>query len=172
MTEEIVMSYLTCECGKKGSHIEDNRGQGVIPFWKWKELSWCGCKGKRAESGAPTERKSAAKEEKAARPREAKAQQSGAQSEEPESTAKEGGSRKEVRRTFKMLREVWLNIGVEKIDTHEGVMIKVLLDSGATGMFMDRQTAAKHGFKLQKLERPLLVRNVDGTNNSRGAITY
>jgi len=25
-----------------------------------------------------------------------------------------------------MLREVWLNIGVEKIDTHEGVMIKVL----------------------------------------------
>jgi len=27
-----------------------------------------------------------------------------------------------------MLREVWLNIGVEKIDTHEGVMIKVLLD--------------------------------------------
>jgi len=34
MTEEIVMSYLTCKCGKKGSHIEDNRGQGVIPFWK------------------------------------------------------------------------------------------------------------------------------------------
>jgi len=45
----------------------------------------------------------------------------------------EGGSQKEVRRTFKMLREVWLNIGVEKIDTHEGVMIKVLLDSGADG---------------------------------------
>jgi len=32
-----------------------------------------------------------------------------------------------------MLREVWLNIGVEKIDTHEGVMIKALLDSGADG---------------------------------------
>jgi len=71
-----------------------------------------------------------------------------------------------------MLREVWLNIGVEKIDMHEGVMIKVLLDSGATGMFMDRQMAAKHGFKLQKLERPIAVRNVDGTNNSRGAITH
>jgi len=41
-----------------------------------------------------------------------------------------------------------LNIGVEKIDTHKGVMIKVLLDSGATGMFIDRQTAAKHRFKL------------------------
>jgi len=31
-----------------------------------------------------------------------------------------------------------LNIGVEKIDTHKGIMIKVLLDSGARGMFMDR----------------------------------
>jgi len=71
-----------------------------------------------------------------------------------------------------MLREVWLNIGVEKIDTHEGIMIKVLLDSSATGMFIDRQVAARHGFKLQKLERPIAVRNVDGTNNSGGAITY
>ena len=51
-----------------------------------------------------------------------------------------------------------MNIGVEKIDMHEGVVIKVLLDSGATGMFMDRQTAARHGFKLQKLERPIMVR--------------
>ena len=108
----------------------------------------------------------------AAWPREAKAQQSGARSGELECAAREGGNRKEVRRTFKMLREVWLNIGVEKIDTHEGVMIKALLDSGATGMFMDRQTAAKHGFKLQKLERPLMVKNVDGTVNSGGAITH
>jgi len=29
-----------------------------------------------------------------------------------------------------MLREVWLNIGVEKVDTHEGVIVKALLDSG------------------------------------------
>ena len=101
-----------------------------------------------------------------------KREESGARSGEPESAAREGGSRKEVRRTFKMLREVWLNIGVEKIDTHKGVMIKVLLDSGATGMFMDKQTAARHGFKLQKLERLLVVRNVDGTNNSGGAIMH
>jgi len=71
-----------------------------------------------------------------------------------------------------MLREVWLNIGVEKIDMHEGIMIKVLLDSGATEMFMNRQTAARHRFKLQKLERPIAIRNVDSTNNSGGAITY
>jgi len=61
---------------------------------------------------------------------------------------------------------------VEKIDTHKGVMIKVLLDSGATGIFMDRQMAARHRFKLQKLERPLMVKNVDGMVNSGEAITH
>jgi len=67
---------------------------------------------------------------------------------------------------------VWLNIRIEKTDTHEGITIKVLLDSEAMGMFMDRKTAAKHRFKLQKLERPVRVKNVDGTHNSRGAITH
>jgi len=71
-----------------------------------------------------------------------------------------------------MLREVWLNIGVEKIDIHEGVIVKALLDSGTTGMFMDRKMVAKHRFRLQKLNRPVTVRNVDGTNNSAGAITH
>jgi len=83
-----------------------------------------------------------------------------------ESAAKKGGNQREVRRTFGILREVWLNIGVEKIDMHEGIMIKALLDSGAMGMFMDRKTTAKHRFKLQKLERAIAVRNVDSTNNS------
>jgi len=168
-----VVTYLRCQkCGEGGCHMEDDREQGVIPYWKKEKMNWCGCKGKRVEGGAPTERKSAARVEKVARPREAKAQQSSAWSGELERAAREGGSQKEVRRTFKMLREVWLNIGVEKIDTHIGVMIKALLDSGATGMFMDKQTAVRHGFKLQKLERPLMVKNVDGTVNSGGAITH
>jgi len=91
---------------------------------------------------------------------------------ERKSATREGGSQREVRRTFKILREVWLNISMEKIDTHEGVMVKALLDSSATGMFMDKQTAARHRFKLQKLKRLLVVRNVDGTNNSGGAIIH
>jgi len=37
---------------------------------------------------------------------------------------------------------------------------------------MNRKMVARHGFKLQKLERPTAVRNIDGTNNSRGVITY
>jgi len=85
---------------------------------------------------------------------------------------KSAAKQRTVRRTFKMLREVWLNIGVEKIDTHEGVMIKVLLDSSTMGMFMDRQMAARHRFKLQKLERLIAIRNVDSTNNSERAIMH
>ena len=103
---------------------------------------------------------------KAAYPIEGKVQQGGTLAVDLESAAKERG------KTFKMLREVWLNIGIEKINTHEGVTVKALLDSGVTGMFIDKRIAAKHGFRLQKLERPIIVRNVDETNNSRGAITH
>jgi len=58
------------------------------------------------------------------------------------------------------------------VDTYEGIMVKALLDSSATGMFMDKKMVAKHGFRLQKLERPVAVRNVDGIDNSGGAITH
>jgi len=65
-----------------------------------------------------------------------------------------------------------LNIGVEKVDMYEGITVKVLLDSGATEMFMDRKIAAKYRFRLQKLERLVVVRNIDGINNSTEAIIY
>ena len=71
-----------------------------------------------------------------------------------------------------MLKEVWLNIGIEKVDIYKDMTVKVLLDSGITEIFMNKKIAAKHGFKLQKLNKPVMVRNVDGTNNSRGAIMH
>jgi len=46
-----------------------------------------------------------------------------------------------------MLKEVWLDIEIKKTDTYKGVTIKALLDSGAIGIFIDRKTVAKHGFK-------------------------
>ena len=58
------------------------------------------------------------------------------------------------------------------MDMHESVTIKVLLDSSTTEMFMDRKIIAKYGFRLQKLERSVVVRNVDGTNNSAGVIMH
>jgi len=65
-----------------------------------------------------------------------------------------------------------MSIGVEKLNMHEGITVKALLDSDATEMFIDKRIAARHGFKLKKLERPIMVRNVDKTNNSGGAITH
>jgi len=105
-------------------------------------------------------------------PNEGKAQPSGTWARDPEGAAKEGGCQREVWRTFKMLKEMWLDIGIERTDTHKGVTIKALLDSGATEMFMDRKTAAKHGFRLQKLERPVRVKNVGRSYNSGEAITH
>ena len=45
--------------------------------------------------------------------------------------------------------------------------VKALLDSGATGLFANRKFVEKHGFKMQKLDRPVNVRNVDGIKNSK-----
>ena len=105
-------------------------------------------------------------------PTEAKAQQGDIQTEGPKGIAREKGTERDIRRTFKMLKEVQLNIGVEKVDIHKGVAVKVLLDSSATEMFMDQKMVARHGFRLQNLERPIVVRNINGTNNSTKAIIY
>ena len=61
---------------------------------------------------------------------------------------------------------------MEKVDTHEGVTVKVLLDSRATGMFADRKFVEKNGFKLEKLERAVRIKNVDRTENSGGMVTH
>jgi len=100
------------------------------------------------------------------------AQQSSTWTGVPKDTARKGDTERDVRRMFKMLRKVWLNIGVEKVDTYEGITVKVLLDSSAIGIFMDKKMVTKHRFRLQRLERPVIIRNIDGTNNSGGAITH
>jgi len=51
-------------------------------------------------------------------------------------------------------------------------MVKALLNSGTTGVFMDKRLVAKQEFKLKKLERLLVVKNIDRMYNSRGAITH
>ena len=61
---------------------------------------------------------------------------------------------------------------MEKADTYEKVTIKALLDSGIIEMFIDKKIAAKHRFKLQKLDRPVTVRNINKINNSKEAIIY
>ena len=88
-TKEMVVSYVECErCGQKGCQVEENRGQGVIPD----RQKWCGCQKRRKTE--------------AAHPGKGKAQQNGTQTGALEGTAKEKDRQREVRRTFKMLREV------------------------------------------------------------------
>jgi len=65
-----------------------------------------------------------------------------------------------------------LKVGLEKLESHEGIVVKALLDSGATGLFMDMTFVKKKEFKMEKLKKPLLVRNVDGTANVEGAIMH
>jgi len=86
--------------------------------------------------------------------------------------AKVAAGERDVRRTLKPLREVWLEVGIEKLDNHEGVTVKALLDSGATGIFVDKKFMEEHSFRLEKLDQPVEVRNIDGTSNSRGNITH
>jgi len=70
----------------------------------------------------------------------------------------------------KMLREVMVKIGLERIDMQEGITVEALLDSGVTGLVMSSEFAKKQGLKLKKLERPMNVRNMDGSLNKEGPI--
>ena len=65
-----------------------------------------------------------------------------------------------------------MKVGLEKLESHEGVAVRALLDSGATGLFIDTTFAKEKGFRMEKLKRPLLVRNVDRTVNAGGAIMH
>ena len=68
------------------------------------------------------------------------------------------------------MREVTVKIGLERIDTQEGIMVEALLDSGATGLVMSSKFAGKQSFKLKKLERLMQVRNVDELFNKEEPI--
>jgi len=71
----VIVIYVECErYGEKECQVDDNRKQGVIRD----RQRWCECQKKKGEE--------------AVQPGETNVQQSGAQSGEPESIAKEGGS--------------------------------------------------------------------------------
>ena len=65
-----------------------------------------------------------------------------------------------------------VKIGLERIDTQEGIMVEALLDSGTIELVMSSEFARKQGFKLKKIERPMYIRNVDSSFNKEGLIEY
>ena len=68
------------------------------------------------------------------------------------------------------MREVTLKISLERIDNQEGITVEALLDSRAMGIVISSEFVRNQGFKLKKLERPMQVRNVDGTLNKEEPI--
>jgi len=79
----------------------------------------------------------------------------------------------EIRKTEeKTLREIMVKIGLERMDTQEGITVEALLDSGATRLVMSSKFAKRQGFKLKKLERLMNVRNVDRLLNKEEPIEH
>jgi len=83
---------------------------------------------------------------------------------------REEKAKREVEKKEKVLREVTVKIGLKQEEEEEGVVTEALLDSGATGLVMSEEFARRHKFRRTKLERPVYVRNVDGTLNYVGPI--
>ena len=63
-----------------------------------------------------------------------------------------------------------LKIELQTTDMAETKSMTALLDSGATGMFIDREYVKKSGFTTRTLSNLIPVQNVDGTPNEAGSI--
>ena len=183
-----VMSAVTCRyCGEEGTvggtnyvrldsvHNMDCGGYSLKKEWPNKQvrigrkskMEYTECRKKwvlpqknKVEKVVCRDCDEQERRKKAVQPREIRAQQM------------KGKKERVLRHTLQPLNEVWLMIEMEKIDTHEEVTMKALLDSRATGMFVDRKFMEKNGFKLEKLERAMKIRNMDRTKNSRGIVTH
>ena len=63
-----------------------------------------------------------------------------------------------------------LQVQIESADRRERP-IKALVDSGATGTFIDKEYVISNSIPTRKLISPILVFNVDGSPNEAGSIT-
>ena len=50
--------------------------------------------------------------------------------------------------------------------------MEVLLDSGVIGLVMSSEFVRKQRFKLKKIDRPIYIRNVDGSFNKERPIEH
>ena len=68
-------------------------------------------------------------------------------------------------------RSLDLPVELRTTDTGKELRTTALVDSGATGSFIDRDFVTRHGIATRRLARPVPVLNVDGTPNEAGQIT-
>ena len=63
-------------------------------------------------------------------------------------------------------------VTLETLQEKKWIDVKALLDSGATGLFIDKKFVEEHGLRTHKLNIPIRVFNADGTQNLGGQITH
>src|SRR5260221_9376300 len=66
-----------------------------------------------------------------------------------------------------------LNIQVKltSLTSLASISTSALLDSGATGMFINQSFVQKHQLKTTPLPQPVLMHNIDGSANENGSVT-
>jgi len=68
-------------------------------------------------------------------------------------------------------RALYLLVRVKTVNTSETCSVRALLDSRATGSFVDQDFIQTHQISTRKLSRPVPVFNVDGTPNEAREIS-
>src|SRR5258705_7204689 len=64
-----------------------------------------------------------------------------------------------------------IQVGLTSLTLLASISMSALLDSGATGMFINQSFMQKHQLETTLLPQPILVCNVDGSPNENGSVT-
>jgi hypothetical protein len=67
-------------------------------------------------------------------------------------------------------KSFYITLQIETLDKRSKVFMNALLDTGASGIFADKEWAKKQNFNFIPIKHPISVRNADGTLNSGGYI--
>src|SRR5260221_1988838 len=68
-------------------------------------------------------------------------------------------------------RSLNIQVKLTSLTSLTSISMSALLDSGATGMFINRSFVQKHQLETTPLPQPVLVRNVDGSLNENRSVT-
>jgi F0F1-type ATP synthase beta subunit len=68
-------------------------------------------------------------------------------------------------RSIHLESEIRLNVGIKVADRHAKIEVKALLDSSATGLFINCALVQNNGIATHILNHPIPVYNIDGSLN-------
>lgn len=69
-------------------------------------------------------------------------------------------------------RKLEVEVQLRDMESGRAAKARVLVDLGATGMFVDESWVRGQGWELEEVTMKVPVYNVDGTTNKRGKIRY